>query len=102
MGILIKKTDAKPIKIIGTDVLLDSVYARVNYKAYPDGVTLEIGVDMYYSKEKYAEGIKIFVDVPDNNFFSRIDILTESQCLESAHTYAIQRFESLGYICEYL
>lgn len=102
MGILINSTQNKQIKIIGTDVNLDSAYARVNFKAYPDGVTLEIGVDIYYSKAKYAEGIKIFTDIPDGNFTFIIDSLNQAQSLDVAYIYAIQRFEQLGYQCQIL
>lgn len=100
MGVLINATQNKQIKLIGTDVNLDSAYARVNFKAYPDGSTLEIGVEIYYSKAKYAEGIRIFTDIPDGNFMCIIDSLTEAQSLDTAYVYAIQRFEQLGYQCQ--
>jgi len=100
MGILINATQDKSITISGTDTTINSVYGRLNFKAYPDGKTLEIGCDIYLNKEKYPEGVTVFCDVPNGNFFAVLDEVTETQSLDYAHTYAIQHFENLGYQCQ--
>ena len=100
MGLLINATQNRPIAITGTGLTMSSVYGRLNFKAYPDGLTMEIGLDIYLSKVKYPEGITVFTDIPDGNFFVQIDTVLESQSIEHAHTYAIQYFENLGYQCQ--
>lgn len=100
MGILINATENKPITLSGTEVTVPSVYARLSFKAYPDGQTLEIFTDIYLSKAVYSEGATVFCDVPNGCFFSVIDVLTETQSLDYAHTYAIQHYENLGYQCQ--
>jgi hypothetical protein len=99
MGLIINATDKRVINLRGGSSL-SSVYARINFKAYPDGETLEIGLDIYLSKDKYIEGVIIFTDVPDNNFFVQIDTISESQSLDYAHVYAVQYFEDMGYYCQ--
>ena len=100
MGLLINATQNRPITITGTGLTMSSAYGRLNFKAYPDGQTMEIGLDVYLSKEKYTEGITIFTDIPNGNFFVQIDTVLESQSIEQAHSYAIQHFENLGYQCQ--
>ena len=56
----------------------------------------------YLSKEKYMEGVTIFTDIPNGNFFVQLDPLVETQSLDYAHTYAIQYFDNLGYHCTFL
>jgi hypothetical protein len=100
MGLLIKSTEKRKIHILGTDVELDSVYARVGFKAHSNGRNMEIEIEIYYSKEKYHQGIKIFTDLHDGNILCSIDATNEIQSLDSVYTYAVQRYESMGYICE--
>jgi hypothetical protein len=102
MGVLINATESKQIKILGSDITVNSVYARLNFKCYPNGLSIEIGFDIYSSKAKYAEGIKLFTDVPDGAITVQIDEINEIQSVDSAHTYAISHFNSLGYSCQYL
>lgn len=100
MGILINATQNRPINILGAGMQINSAYGRINFKAHPNGKTIEIGLDIYLSKEKYPEGITINCDIPNGNFFIQIDPLTETQSLDYAHTYAIQYFDNLGYQCQ--
>lgn len=100
MGILINATAEKQITLTGTQITVNSVYARLNFKAYPDGRTLEIATDIYLSKEVYPQGISTFCDVPNGSFFVEIDVVSETQSLAFAHTYAVQHFEAMGYQCQ--
>jgi hypothetical protein len=102
MGLIIKATENLPIRLWGTDIFLDSVYARLRFISYPDGLTIEVGIDLYLSKEKFDEGVKVSCSVHDGSFFAQIDVANETQSLETAHTYAIAHFERLGYQCEFI
>lgn len=100
MAVLIKSTDDKKINLVIEKSSIDLVYARINFKAYPDGRTIEIGLDVYLNKEKFIEGSTILTDIPDHNFFVKIETTSESQSLDYAHVYTIQYFEDMGYECK--
>lgn len=53
MGLLIKSTEAKKIKIKGSEVELQSVYARAEFAGHADGKTLEVAYKTYISEQEY-------------------------------------------------
>ena len=101
MAILVKSNAEKSITISGTELKLDSVYARFEFAARADGKTLEIAVATYASKSTFESNQPIFTDVQQGNF--TVEILpTELQDLNSANKYASLAYEQMGYTTEIL
>ena len=101
MAILVKSNAEKSIIILGTELKLDSIYARLEFAARADGKTLEIAVMTYASQLTYESNQPIFTDVQQGTF--TVEILpTEMQDLKSANKYASLAYEQMGYTTEIL
>jgi len=101
MAILIKSNKDKIITILGTELTLNSIYARLEFAARADGKTLEIAVATYASKATFESNQPIFTDVQQGTF--TVEILpTEMQDLKSADKYASLAYEQMGYSTEIL
>jgi len=101
MAILIKSNEEKSITISGTNLQLESVYARLEFAARADGKTLEILVVTYASETTFESNQPIFTDVQQGSF--TVEILpTELQDINSANKYTSLAFEQLGYTTEIL
>ena len=101
MAILIKSNEEKNITISGTDLKLESVYARLEFAARADGKTLEIAVATYASELTFESNQPIFTDVQQGTF--TVEILpTELQDINAANKYTSLMFEQLGYTTEIL
>ena len=96
MGIFIRPTVEKKIKISGTDIELNEVYGRIDFVGRQDGKNLEIATTTYVSKQTYSEGKPIFTDIPQGNFYTQLQE-TEEQSVQTALYYAKLGFEQLGY-----
>jgi hypothetical protein len=96
MGIFIRPTVDKKIKISGTDIELNEVYGRIDFVGRQDGKNLEIATTTYVSKQTYTEGKPIFTDIPQGNFYTQLQE-TEEQSVQTALLYAKLGFEQLGY-----
>jgi hypothetical protein len=96
MGLLIKATQEKTIKISGTDIELNEIYGRIEFVGRQDGRTLEIATTTFVNKQTYAEGKPIFTDIPQGNFYSQLQT-GEEQTINIALIYAKLGFEQLGY-----
>jgi len=96
MGIFIRSTVDKKIKISGTDIELNEVYGRIDFVGRQDGKNLEIATTTYVSKQTYTEGKPIFTDIPQGNFYTQLQE-TEEQSVQTALLYAKLGFEQLGY-----
>jgi len=96
MGIFIRPTQEKKIKISGTDIELNEVYGRIDFVGRQDGRNLEIATTTYVSKQTYTEGKPIFTDIPQGNFYTQLQE-TEEQSVQTALLYAKLGFEQLGY-----
>jgi hypothetical protein len=102
MGLLVSATAEKKILIQGTEIELPSVYARLEYGARANGVTLEIAAATYDSKDAYEAGASVLLtDVPMSNITVELQE-GEMQDLSSAEFYAKANYEELGYIVEVL
>ena len=98
MGILINKTEEKSILIQGTEIEVPSVYGRIDFVGRGDGQTLECVVTTYASKEAYKGGSSpLTTDVPTGSFKVEELAPEETQGVETAHKYAIQVYNNLGY-----
>ena len=101
MAILIKSNEQKSITISGTDLKLESIYARLEFAARADGKTLEIAVVTYASELTFESNQPIFTDVQQGTF--TVEILpTELQDINAANKYTSLMFEQLGYTTEIL
>jgi len=100
MGLKIKSTEQNSIKIVGTEIVLNDIYGRLEFAGRADGKRLEIAIMTFASKEAYKMGAgSITTDVQQGNL--NIDILpTEIQSTEVAHTYAVSAYQQLGYDVE--
>jgi hypothetical protein len=96
MGLFIRPTQEKKIKISGTDIELNEVYGRIDFVGRQDGKTLEIATTTFVSKQNYLEGKPIFTDIPQGNFYSQLQV-NEEQTIHTALLYAKLGFEQLGY-----
>ena len=97
MGLDIKSTELKPIKIVGTDITLDGVYGRVEFAGRADGKSLEIAVATYASKNAFKMGASpISTDVQQGNL--NVELKDgEDQGVEMAQYYSQQAYLQLGY-----
>lgn len=101
MAILIKSNEEKSIIILGTELKLDSIYARLEFAARADGKTLEIAVMTYASRATFESNQPIFTDVQQGSF--TVEILpTELQDLNAANKYASLAYQQMGYTTEIL
>ena len=101
MAILIKSNEEKSITILGTELNLESIYARLEFAARADGKTLEIAVATYASRATFESNQPIFTDVQQGSF--TVEILpTELQDINSANKYASLAFSQMGYTTEIL
>jgi len=99
MAILIKSNKDKSITILGTDLILTSIYARLEFAARADGKTLEIAVMTYASQATFASNQPIFTDVQQGTF--TVEILpTELQDINAANKYTSLAYEQMGYSTE--
>jgi hypothetical protein len=96
MGLFIRPTEEKTIKISGTDIELNEVYGRIEFVGRQDGKTLEIATTTFVNKQTYAEGKPIFTDIPQGNFYAQLQN-AEVQSIQTALDYAKIGFEQLGY-----
>lgn len=97
MGLEIRSTEEKSIKIIGTEITLESVYGRIEFAARADGKTLEIAVSTYASREAFKMGASpITTDVQQGNLNVELQE-GELQSIETAQLYAKQAYLQLGY-----
>ena len=102
MGLLVSATAEKKILIQGTEIELPSVYARLEYGARANGVTLEIAASTYESKDAYEAGASILLtDVPMSNITVELEE-GQMQDLSSAELYSKVGYEELGYSVEVL
>ena len=102
MGLLVNATAEKKILIQGTEIELPSVYARLEYGARANGVTLEIAASTYESKDAYESGASILLtDVPMSNITVELEE-GQMQDLSSAELYSKVGYEELGYTVEVL
>jgi hypothetical protein len=99
MGIFIRPTIDKKIKISGTDIELNEVYGRIDFVGRQDGKKLEIATTTYVNKQTYVEDKPIFTDILQGNFYTQIQE-GEEQTIQTALFYAKLGFEQMGYICE--
>jgi hypothetical protein len=99
MAILIKSNEEKSITISGTELKLESIYARLEFAARADGKTLEIAVATYASKATFESNQPIFTDVQQGSF--TVEILdTELQDINAANKYASLAYQQMGYTTE--
>ena len=93
MGLIIEGK----IKITGTEIEMPSVYGRIEFAGRADGKTLEIAVATYASKAAFDSGASILsTNVQQGNF--NVELKEgEMQSIDTAHEYAKQAFEQLGY-----
>lgn len=100
MGLLIKQTENKNIKIQGTEIELPSVYGRIEFAGRADGVTLEVNVSIYASKQAFKDGASILsTDVNQGTFTVTLQE-GQLQTIEMAHQYATLAYEQFGYEVE--
>jgi hypothetical protein len=96
MSITIKSTQEKPIKIAGTELAIESVYGRLEFAARANGLTLEISIATYVSKDTYEAGMLLYTDISSGNILATLEE-GEIQSLETAEKYAKLGYEQLGY-----
>lgn len=95
MGILITP-NTETIKIKGTDIELNSVYARIEFTAHPDGSTISVTFKTYKDQSFFLIGEELFTTINAKTFDFAI-LETEKQSIETALNYMSQRFTELGY-----
>jgi len=86
----------KDIFIKGTDIELDSVYARIEFKALPDGSTISVTFKTYKDQSFFLSGQELDTTINVQTFDFAI-LETETQSIETALTYTAERFTEMGY-----
>lgn len=96
MGLIIEGK----IRITGTEIEMPSVYGRIEFAGRADGKTLEIAVATYASKAAFEGGASVLsTNVQQGNM--NVELKEgEMQSVDTAHQYAKQAFEQLGYTVE--
>jgi len=101
MGLLIKSTTEKVIKIAGTQIELPNIYGRVEFAGRIDGVILDFSVYTFVNKQGFENRQVLFTDI-ENTTFSVTLQAGEMQNLETALNYSKIIFEQLGYSVDIL
>lgn len=96
MALIIKATEGKKINISGTNIEIPEVYARLEFVARANGLSIEIAIATYTNKTTFEQGKPVFTDLPNGNVNAHIEA-NEQQSLETSHKYAKLAFEQLGY-----
>jgi len=96
MGIFIRATQDKQIKISGTDITLNEVYMRIEFAARANGMTLEIAPTTFATKQTYSENKPLYTDVITSNLL--VDLQpNETQTIDNALNYTAMFYTQLGY-----
>ena len=96
MGILLQP-NTETIKVHGTDIELDSVYARIEFVAHSDGSTISVTFKTYKDQSFFLTGEELFTTLNAKTFDFAI-LETETQSIEIALSYMAERFTEMGYI----
>jgi hypothetical protein len=96
MGIFIRATQDKQIKISGTDITLNEVYMRIEFAARANGITLEIAPTTFASKQTYSENKPLYTDVITSNLLLDLQP-NETQTIDNALNYTAMFYTQLGY-----
>ena len=96
MGLII----SGKITITGTEIVVPSVYGRIEFAGRADGKTLEVAVATYASKEAFTSGASVLSTNVQQGSFNAEILPTELQSIDTAHEYGKQAFEQLGYTVE--
>lgn len=100
MGLIINSTEEKKITIQGTEIEMPNVYARLEFAGRADGKKLEVAIATYASKQAYKSGASVLSTSVQQGSFSVEILPSESQSIDTAHEYAKQAFEQMGYTVE--
>ena len=99
MGLIINSTAEKKILISGTDIELPNIYGRIEFAGRIDGITLDVSMYTFASKQAFTENKMIYTDVRNDAFSIKLN-LGESQDINTALNYAKVAYEDLGYNVE--
>jgi hypothetical protein len=84
------------IFIKGTEIELENVYVRIEFKASLNGQTLTIYPSVFLNEFEYSEGNELTTNVNTNPF--EVNILEkEIQSIETALSYSIEKFIDYGF-----
>jgi hypothetical protein len=87
------------IFIKGTEIELENVYVRIEFKASLNGQTLTIYPSVFLNEFEYSEGNELATNVNTNAF--EVNILeTEIQSIDTALAYSIEKFIDYGFNAE--
>lgn len=96
MGILITP-NTETIRIVGTDLELESAYVRLRFFAEANGRDMEIVYKVYSSKENYELGLPVNTSISDGNIKVTLTDPLEEQTLETAQLKAVEAFINTGF-----
>ena len=89
----------KKIFIKGTEIELTNCYARIEFFAQKDGITVKVNFDTYLSFEKFQENQIVETDILTKSFDFAI-LETETQSIDIVLQYSVEKFVQLGYSAE--
>ena len=95
MGILLQP-NTELIKVHGTDIELTSVYARIEFVAHPDGLTISVNYKTYLDHAHFLTNDCVHTSIHSMEFSFTI-LATEEQSLLVALNYTKDRFIEMGY-----
>jgi hypothetical protein len=98
MGLLIIGTDQNKITIVGTEIEVPNVYARIEFAGRADGKTLEIAIATYASKDAFKGGASVFSTSVQQGSLTVELQEGEEQSINTALQYSKTAYEQMGYI----
>ena len=97
MALIISSTQTQRIIIAGTNIQLESVYLRLEFKARMDGVALELDGKTFLNKENFLIHNPVKVEIVSPEILVNIDPATQIQDIHSAHEIMKLHYEKNGY-----
>lgn len=97
MALILTPTQEKKIKILGTDIELNSLYLRLEFKARINGSTLEINGVQFINKEMFRISTPVVTDIVSPQVMFDIDTTIEVQDIAAAHKLLKAHYEKNGY-----
>ena len=89
----------KSIFIKGTNIELPTAYARIEFKASLNGQTLTVYPSVFLNQAEYQQGNELTTNVNTKPF--EVNILeTETQSIDTALSYSVEKFIDYGFNAE--
>ena len=97
MALVLTPTQEQKIKVLGTDIELNSLYLRLEFRARANGLTLEINGTQFINKQMFLANTPVATDIVSPQVMFDIDPLTQIQDINAVHAIMKSHYEQNGY-----